>query len=79
MPSTRSSEKITEPEANGSSEQATGAKHEMEDKTSPAPKRVKKDDEKTQMTIEESMPEYVCPSFALVLSSLTILQQCRRW
>ncbi|KAK8070595.1 hypothetical protein PG997_010798 [Apiospora hydei] len=53
MPSTRSSEKNTEP-----TDQATRAKHEMEEKTSPAPKRAKKDnDEKTQMTIEESMPD----------------------
>ncbi|KAK8102409.1 hypothetical protein PG984_015555 [Apiospora sp. TS-2023a] len=57
MPSTRSSEKSAEPQANGSSEQVAGAKHEIEEKTSPAPKRAKKDDEKTQMTIEESMPD----------------------
>ncbi|KAK7946256.1 uncharacterized protein PG986_010577 [Apiospora aurea] len=53
MPSTRSSEKNAEP-----TDQAAGAKHEMEERTSPAPKRAKKDDgEKTQMTIEESMPD----------------------
>lgn len=80
MPSTRSSEKNEEPQANGSSEQAAGAKHDMEEKTSPAPKRAKKDDDgKTQMTIEESMPEYGCTSFALMLSLLTILKQRQRW
>ncbi|KAK8023746.1 hypothetical protein PG993_011812 [Apiospora rasikravindrae] len=53
MPSTRSSEKNAE-----STDQGAGAKHEMEEKTSPAPKRTKKvDDEKTQLTIEESMPD----------------------
>ncbi|KAK8074130.1 hypothetical protein PG994_005029 [Apiospora phragmitis] len=57
MPTTRSSEKTTEAIANGLSDQTAGAKHEIEEKTSPAPKRAKKDDEKTQKTIEETMPD----------------------
>ncbi|KAK8109713.1 hypothetical protein PG999_007850 [Apiospora kogelbergensis] len=57
MPTTRSSEKNTEAQANGSSDQASGTKHEIEEKTSPAAKRAKKDDEKTQKTIEETMPD----------------------
>ncbi|KAK6839385.1 hypothetical protein PG987_005251 [Apiospora arundinis] len=57
MPTTRSSEKSTEANTNGSSDQAAGAKHEIEEKSSPAAKRVKKDDDKTQKTIEETMPD----------------------
>ncbi|KAI1260902.1 hypothetical protein F5Y18DRAFT_403583 [Xylariaceae sp. FL1019] len=41
----------------GAGEDATGAKHDMPDKTSPEPKRAKKDDDgKKQQTIEETMP-----------------------
>lgn len=79
MPTTRSSEKNTEAQANGSSDQASGTKHEIEEKTSPAAKRAKKDDEKTQKTIEETMPEYVlCISIFPVLLSLTYLIQRQR-
>ena len=54
MPSTRSAA------AKGDApEPAAGSKHEVDDKTSPAPKRAKKEDsDAKQKTIEESM-EYV--------------------
>ncbi|KAI0474435.1 hypothetical protein F4859DRAFT_522059 [Xylaria cf. heliscus] len=54
MPTTRAAEKNAS--AKGGEGKGAGSKHEMPHKTSPGSKRLKKDDDKTQKTIEDTMP-----------------------
>ncbi|KAI0107277.1 hypothetical protein GGR51DRAFT_516851 [Nemania sp. FL0031] len=58
MPTTRAAEKNAAVKGNSSKDEGkgAGAKHEVEDKTSPQSKRVKTEDDKDQKTIEDTIP-----------------------
>ena len=54
MTTTRSGKESTSQES--VIDQAAGTKHDIDDKTAPASKRTKQDDEKEQKTLEETLP-----------------------
>lgn len=55
MTTTRSGAKV-EPSSKNENGEGAGAKHHLDTKTSPASKRTKKDDDKKQQTIEDTIP-----------------------
>ncbi|KAI3325995.1 hypothetical protein HD806DRAFT_488849 [Xylariaceae sp. AK1471] len=57
MPTTRAAEKKRAAKGSGGGEgEGTGSKHKMQDKSSPESKRPKKNDNKKQQTIEDTIP-----------------------